>query len=85
MIGRELHATRGGLDLETRLADDLRADSLALVELTLALEETFDIDITDAEAAQVRTVRDAVAAVRRQLRARRGAGSAPPGDGAGER
>jgi acyl carrier protein len=51
--------------------DDLGADSLALAELTLVLEETFDIDISDEEADTIRTVRDAVASVERNLRAKR--------------
>jgi acyl carrier protein len=49
--------------------DDLGADSIALVELTIVLEETFDIDIPDAEADKIRTVRDAVMAVEKCLRA----------------
>lgn len=43
---------------------DLDADSLDAVELAMALEEAFDIDIPDEEAAQLETVRDAVDYVR---------------------
>jgi len=49
LIRRELRPTRATLDAQTRFVDDLGADSLALVELTLAFEETFDIDISDEE------------------------------------
>jgi len=38
--------------------DDLGADSLGLVELVLAFEEAFDIDITDDEAERIRKVKD---------------------------
>jgi acyl carrier protein len=40
--------------------DDLKADSLAVVELVLALEEEFDIEIPDEETEQIKTVQDAV-------------------------
>ncbi len=40
------------------LADDLHADSLAIVELLMALEETTGLHIEDAEAAQMKTVQD---------------------------
>lgn len=68
LIQRELHAN-APVDARTRFVDDLGADSLALVELTLVLEEMFDIDISDEEAARIRTVRDAIASVERCLRA----------------
>jgi acyl carrier protein len=45
---------------EARFAEDLKADSLAVVELVLALEEAFDMKIEDEEAEQIKTVRDAV-------------------------
>ncbi len=38
--------------------DDLGADSLGLVELVLAFEEAFDIDISDDEAERIRKVKD---------------------------
>lgn len=40
--------------------DDLGADSLCLVELVLAFEEEFDIDIPDDDTEKIRTVQDAV-------------------------
>jgi acyl carrier protein len=40
--------------------DDLGADSLGLVELVLAFEEAFEIDIPDEDTEQIRTVLDAV-------------------------
>jgi acyl carrier protein len=71
VIRRHLHASDRKLDARTRFIDDLGADSLALVELTLVFEETFDIEIPDAEADSIRTVRDAVTSVEKYLRARR--------------
>jgi acyl carrier protein len=52
---------------------DLGADSLALMDLTLAIEEAFDIEITDEEADKIRTVREAVDTIERHVRARRSA------------
>jgi len=40
--------------------DDLGADSLDTVELVMALEEEFDIEIPDEDAEKLRTVRDAI-------------------------
>lgn len=40
--------------------DDLGADSLDLVELIMAMEEGFDIEIPDEEAEKIATVQDAV-------------------------
>jgi acyl carrier protein len=43
--------------------DDLGADSLAIVELVLALEEQFKLDIPESETEKIQTVGDAVAYV----------------------
>lgn len=48
--------------------DDLGADSLDLVEITMALEEEFDIEITDQEAEPVKTVADAARLVDEKVR-----------------
>ena len=40
--------------------DDLGADSLGLVELVLAFEEAFEIDIPDEDTEKIRTVQDAI-------------------------
>ena len=72
VIRRHLNVTDRELDMRMHLADDLGADSLALVELTLVFEETFDIDITDEEATRIRTVQDAIASVEKCMRAKRG-------------
>jgi len=40
--------------------DDLRADSLDTVELVMALEEEFDLEIPDEEAEKIKTVGDAI-------------------------
>jgi acyl carrier protein len=54
--------TRGNRDAGDR-RDSGGADSLALVELTLVFEETFDIEMPEEEADGIRTVRHAITAV----------------------
>lgn len=49
--------------LEATLAEDLGADSLAVVELTMALEEASGITIADEDAAKLSTVADVMAFV----------------------
>ena len=46
--------------MEASFINDLEADSLALVQLMMALEEEFDIEIPDEEADEISTVGDAV-------------------------
>jgi len=68
VILRQLRVSNRKVGASTRLADDLGADSVALVELTIVLEETFDIEIPDEDAEGIRTVHDAIFAVRRSVR-----------------
>jgi acyl carrier protein len=69
LIRRHLHADAATLDGTTRFVEDLGADSLAIVELTLVLEETFDIDISEEDAAGIHSVRDAIFSVEKCLHA----------------
>ncbi len=46
--------------MESTFVDDLGADSLDIVELVMALEEEFDMEIPDEDAEKIRTVGDAV-------------------------
>jgi acyl carrier protein len=49
---------------EASFIDDLKADSLAVVELVLALEEAFKVEIPDEDTDQIRTVGDAIAYIK---------------------
>jgi acyl carrier protein len=51
---------------EASFVDDLGADSLDLVELIMSMEEEFDTDISDEDAEQITTVKDAIDYVNRQ-------------------
>jgi len=48
------------ITLDARFQEDLEADSLDLVELIMTMEEKFGLKITDEEAAEIKTVGDAV-------------------------
>ena len=45
---------------EATFSEDLKADSLAVVELVLALEEAFKIEIPDEDTEKIKTVGDAI-------------------------
>jgi acyl carrier protein len=47
--------------------DDLGADSLDIVELVMAMEEAFDIEIPDDDASQMERIRDAIAYIRTRV------------------
>ena len=54
---------------EASFTDDLKADSLAVVELVLALEEAFSIEIPDEDTEQIKTVKDAIEYIKAQANA----------------
>jgi len=56
----QLGAEDSEVTMEASFVDDLGADSLDIVELVMALEEEFDIEIPDDEAEKIRTVGEAV-------------------------
>jgi acyl carrier protein len=60
IVCQQLDVDAEQVALETSFVDDLGADSLAVVELVLALEEAFEIDIPDEETEKLRTFKDAV-------------------------
>ncbi|MHB1651068.1 MAG: acyl carrier protein [Desulfitobacteriaceae bacterium] len=59
----QLGVDEGDVTLETSF-EALNADSLDIVELIMALEEEFDLDIPDEEAEKIRTVGDAVSYIK---------------------
>ena len=60
IICQQLDVDAAEVKPEASFIDDLGADSLAIVELVLALEEEFEIDIPDEDTEKIRTVQDAV-------------------------
>ena len=60
IIQQQLDAEPDNIKDDASFIDDLGADSLAIVELVLAFEEQFEIDIPDEDTEKIRTVGDAV-------------------------
>ena len=60
IIVEQLGVTETSVTMEASFIDDLGADSLDIVELIMALEEEFDIEIPDSDAEKVVTVGDVV-------------------------
>jgi acyl carrier protein len=58
IIAEQLSVESDKITLEARFVDDLGADSLDTVELVMALEEEFEIDIPDEEAEKIVTYQD---------------------------
>ena len=60
IIVEQLGVDEEEVKIEASFIDDLGADSLDIVELIMALEEEFDLEIPDKEAEKIATVGDAV-------------------------
>jgi acyl carrier protein len=68
LIKEQLDVDEKDIKPESRFIEDLGADSLGLVELVLAFEEAFEIDIPDEDTEKIRTVQDAVDYVERHAK-----------------
>jgi acyl carrier protein len=60
IITEQLSVEKDKVVASASFVDDLGADSLDLVELIMAMEEAFDIEIPDEVAEKIATVQDAV-------------------------
>ena len=60
IIIEQLEVSPDKVKPEASFADDLKADSLAVVELVLALEEEFKLEIPDEDTEKIKTVGDAI-------------------------
>ncbi len=60
IICQQLEVSEEQLKPESSFVDDLKADSLAVVELVLALEQEFKIEIPDEDTEQIKTVKNAL-------------------------
>ena len=67
IIVEQLGVDEGQIKSESSFIDDLGADSLDTVELVMAFEEKFDIEIPDEDAEKMRTVGDAIAYLNQKL------------------
>ncbi len=60
IVAEELAVDRDEVTEDSSFIEDLGADSLDVVELVMAFEEEFDVEIPDEDAEDIRTVDDAV-------------------------
>jgi acyl carrier protein len=67
IIKEQLDVDEKDIKPESTFIEDLGADSLGLVELVLAFEEAFEIDIPDEDTEKIRTVQDAVDYIEKHL------------------
>lgn len=66
-IAEQLGIDEDEITLESEFVEDLGADSLDLVELIMALEEEFDMEIPDEDAEKIVTVGDVVEYVKSRV------------------
>ena len=67
VVVRQLEVPPEKVKPSSRFIDDLGADSLDTVELVMAFEEEFDVEIPDSEAEKMVTVQDAINYISKQL------------------
>jgi len=60
IVSDKLDVDGADIQEEQDFIEDLKADSLAVVEVVLALEEQFEIEIPDEDTEKIKTVRDAI-------------------------
>ena len=69
IVSQQLDVDKANIREESSFIEDLGADSLAIVELVLAFEEQFEVDIPDEDTEKIRTVGDAVQYISKRAKA----------------
>lgn len=67
IIATQFNVDESMITMETSFKDDLNADSLDLVELVMALEDEFELEVEDDDVDNIKTVGDAKAYIRSKL------------------
>jgi acyl carrier protein len=70
IIVEQLGVDEAEVTSKASFVDDLGADSLDTVELVMAFEEAFDVEIPDEEAEKIRTVQDAISYIESHAKAK---------------
>ncbi|KAF0589895.1 acyl carrier protein [Candidatus Campylobacter infans] len=60
VVVEQLSVPKENVKMESNIIEDLGADSLDVVELVMALEEKFDVEIPDSDAEKLKTIADVV-------------------------
>jgi acyl carrier protein len=71
IIVEQLGVDEGEVTPTASFVDDLGADSLDTVELVMAFEEAFGIEIPDEDAEKIATVKDAIAYIEKHVQAKK--------------
>jgi len=69
IIVGQLGVSKEEIKREASFIDDLGADSLDIVELVMAMEEEFDIEIPDDDAERIQTIGDAFSYIEERVKA----------------
>ena len=69
IIVEQLGVSRDDIEAESSFIDDLGADSLDIVELVMAMEEEFGVEIPEDDSEKLQTFGDAVAYLKEKLEA----------------
>ncbi|MBS3809307.1 MAG: acyl carrier protein [Desulfobacterales bacterium] len=69
LIAEKLEVDQEDVIPKASLIDDLGADSLALVEMIMTMEEEFDLEVPDEDAEQLKTVKDAIEYIKKKTQA----------------
>ncbi len=67
IISQKLNLSKDQVKPEASFVDDLGADSLDLVELVMAMEEAFGMEVPDEDAEKLRTVKDVIEYVKAKV------------------
>ncbi|MBR7163772.1 MAG: acyl carrier protein [Clostridia bacterium] len=67
VIAEQMGVDEASISKDTSFVDDLGADSLDVVELVMALEEEFDMEFSDGEAENMKTIGDVVEYIKAQM------------------
>jgi acyl carrier protein len=67
IVVEQLGVSRDEVVAEASFTDDLGADSLDIVELVMAMEEAFDVEIPDEDAEKIQTIGAAIAYLKAKL------------------
>ncbi len=67
IIAEQLMVDESEVTPGSNLVDDLGADSLDVVEIVMQVEEDLDLEISDEEAENVKTVQDIIDGIKRKL------------------
>ena len=68
IVSEKLSVPKDEITLESNFIDDLKADSLDLVEMVMAFEDSLGVSIPDEDQEKIRTVKDAVEYIRTKLK-----------------